>query len=110
MKATVNIIAVLALAIIWGRGYLPDGTTPEPEVASAIVVEYRKSLSRDLFHAAGLLESEASVQDVTTSLQDAFSNAAKRSYQSITEDVNAIADDDRQGMANLLRRHAEAIQ
>ena len=108
MKYAVNIVALLALAVVWGRGYLPD-PQPQPE-PSRIVAAYRESLSRDLFQAALLLESDATVQDVTTSLQDAFDNASKRSYQSIAADVNAIADDDRQGLATLLRYHAEAVQ
>ena len=103
-------IAVVVIAVLqaWDKGLI-DWPTPVA-AEHEIVAAFRKSLAYDFGVIAIEIDKGKSIQEVDAAIESAFQRAADEADRTISDDIEAIADDDLAGLATLFRDLSEVLE
>ena len=109
MKTVVNAVCILGIIAVLAMDYMPDIDIPINGSQSAVEAAFSLSLSADL----DAIAKEVGVKnpaEIDTALENAFSRAADAADRELDESIQSLADDDYDGLKDVLSDVSEGLK
>jgi len=111
MKSTINILCILSLVAILAFEFMPDVVIPIVPIIteSPLTAAFERSLSEDLGTIAEAVGVKSPVE-IDKALEAAFLRAADEADRVLDESIQPLADDDYEGLREVLQENSEDLK